>query len=234
MVSTGGAACLSSWRQEGSGTSALLVAELLAEVQERLAVVRARRPGCSTCSTPSSACPPAWTWRAPCAGSSRRAPIWSTPGTAPSASCAAEGGLAAFIHVGIDDELRPAMGTLPEGKGVLGQLITEPYPLRIHDLRQHPSSVGSRPHHPPMRSFLGVPVLVRGEVFGNLYMTEKRARRRSPPRTRPPSPRWPAPPGSPSTTPASTRRARLRRRWLAARRRRPGRPAGRRARRTRR
>jgi signal transduction histidine kinase len=83
------------------------------------------------------------------------------------------GGLASFIHVGIDDELAARMGHLPEGKGVLGQLITEPYPLRIHDLGQHPSSVGFPPHHPEMRSFLGVPVLVRGKIFGNLYMTEK-------------------------------------------------------------
>src|SRR4051795_8050390 len=84
------------------------------------------------------------------------------------------GGLAAFIHVGIDDDLAAMMGSLPEGKGVLGQLISEPYPLRIPDLGQHPSSVGFPPHHPPMGSFLGVPVLVRSEVFGNLYMTEKR------------------------------------------------------------
>jgi signal transduction histidine kinase len=83
------------------------------------------------------------------------------------------GGLASFIHVGIDDELRARMGSLPEGKGVLGQLITEPRPLRIPDLGDHPSSVGFPPRHPPMRSFLGVPLLVRGEVFGNLYMTEK-------------------------------------------------------------
>ena len=83
------------------------------------------------------------------------------------------GGLAAFIHVGIDEETRARMGHLPEGKGVLGQLITEPYPLRIPDLGHHPSSVGFPPHHPPMHSFLGVPVLVRGEVFGNLYLTEK-------------------------------------------------------------
>jgi signal transduction histidine kinase len=65
------------------------------------------------------------------------------------------------------------MGSLPQGKGVLGQLITEPHPLRIRDLSEHPSSGGFPPHHPEMRSFLGVPVLVRGEVFGNLYMTEK-------------------------------------------------------------
>ncbi|MGY1704801.1 GAF domain-containing protein [Geodermatophilus sp. SYSU D00697] len=84
------------------------------------------------------------------------------------------GGLAAFIHVGIDDDLAARMGSLPEGKGVLGQLITEPYPLRIPDLSRHPASVGFPPHHPEMHTFLGVPVLVRGEVFGNLYMTEKR------------------------------------------------------------
>jgi signal transduction histidine kinase len=83
-------------------------------------------------------------------------------------------GLAAFIHVGIDEEVAARMGHLPEGKGVLGQLISEPYPLRIVDLGTHPSSVGFPPHHPPMKSFLGAPVLVRGEVFGNLYMTEKR------------------------------------------------------------
>jgi len=83
-------------------------------------------------------------------------------------------GLAAFIHVGVSEELAARMGHLPEGKGVLGQLISEPYPLRIVDLATHPSSVGFPPHHPPMKSFLGVPVLVRGEVFGNLYMTEKR------------------------------------------------------------
>jgi signal transduction histidine kinase len=83
-------------------------------------------------------------------------------------------GLVAFIHVGVDDETAGRMGHLPEGKGVLGQLISEPYPLRIRDLGTHPSSVGFPPSHPPMKSFLGVPVLVRGEVFGNLYMTEKR------------------------------------------------------------
>ena len=87
---------------------------------------------------------------------------------------APEGGLAAFLHVGIDDDLAARMGSLPEGKGVLGQLITEPYPLRIADLGQHPASVGFPPHHPAMHTFLGVPVLVRGEVFGNLYLTEKR------------------------------------------------------------
>ena len=85
-----------------------------------------------------------------------------------------EGGLSAFVTVGIDDEQRAAMGHLPEGKGVLGQLITDPHPLRIADLGSHPSSVGFPPGHPAMRTFLGVPITVRGTVFGNLYMTEKR------------------------------------------------------------
>ncbi|MCZ2839316.1 GAF domain-containing sensor histidine kinase [Modestobacter sp. VKM Ac-2985] len=84
-----------------------------------------------------------------------------------------EGGLGQFITVGIDEETRAGMGHLPEGKGVLGQLITDPHALRIADLGDHPSSVGLPPGHPPMRTFLGVPVLVRGTVFGNLYMTEK-------------------------------------------------------------
>ncbi|MGR6964457.1 GAF domain-containing protein [Geodermatophilus sp. URMC 61] len=87
---------------------------------------------------------------------------------------APEGGLASFIHVGIDDDLAARMGSLPQGKGVLGQLITEPHPLRIADLSRHPASVGFPPHHPAMHTFLGVPVLVRGEAFGNLYLTEKR------------------------------------------------------------
>jgi signal transduction histidine kinase len=86
----------------------------------------------------------------------------------------AGGGLGAFITVGIDAELAARMGHLPEGKGVLGELITDARPLRISDLGSHPSSVGFPEHHPPMRTFLGVPVLVRGEAFGNLYMTEKR------------------------------------------------------------
>jgi signal transduction histidine kinase len=85
------------------------------------------------------------------------------------------GGLGAFVTVGVDEDTIRAMGPFPEGKGVLGQLINDPRPLRIADLGAHPASVGFPAHHPPMRSFLGVPVLVRGEVFGNLYLTEKRS-----------------------------------------------------------
>ncbi len=65
------------------------------------------------------------------------------------------------------------MGRLPEGKGLLGQLILDPRPLRLRDLSEHEASVGFPANHPPMRSFLGVPVRVREAVFGNLYLTEK-------------------------------------------------------------
>ncbi len=66
-----------------------------------------------------------------------------------------------------------SIGDLPEGHGILGLLIVDAQPLRLPDLNAHPDSFGFPPHHPPMRSFLGVPVLVRGEVFGNLYLTDK-------------------------------------------------------------
>jgi signal transduction histidine kinase len=81
--------------------------------------------------------------------------------------------LAQFITVGIDDETRRAIGHLPEGHGILGLLILDAEPLRLPDLREHPDSYGFPPNHPPMRSFLGVPIRVRDEVFGNLYLTDK-------------------------------------------------------------
>ncbi len=81
--------------------------------------------------------------------------------------------LSEFITVGIDEEARAAIGHLPEGHGILGLLIVDPKPLRLPDLREHPSSFGFPPNHPPMRSFLGVPVMVRGTVFGNLYLCDK-------------------------------------------------------------
>ena len=83
--------------------------------------------------------------------------------------------LAEFVHVGVDDAVRERIGHLPEGLGLLGRLIDDPRPLRLDDLAAHPASAGFPPDHPPMRSFLGVPVRVRGEVFGNLYLAEKRA-----------------------------------------------------------
>jgi two-component system sensor histidine kinase DevS len=78
-----------------------------------------------------------------------------------------------FVTVGIDPDLAHRIGPLPTGHGVLGLLITDPRPLRLHDMRQHPESSGFPANHPPMRSFLGVPVRVRDVVFGNLYLTEK-------------------------------------------------------------
>jgi signal transduction histidine kinase len=81
--------------------------------------------------------------------------------------------LAQFITVGIDEETHAAIGHLPEGHGILGLLIVDAKPLRLPDLREHPDSYGFPPNHPPMRSFLGVPIRVRDEVFGNLYLTDK-------------------------------------------------------------
>ncbi len=80
-----------------------------------------------------------------------------------------------FIHHGIDDETRRAIGNLPRGRGVLGELIREPAPLRLREVGEHPRSYGFPPGHPPMHSFLGVPIKIRGEVYGNLYLTEKRS-----------------------------------------------------------
>lgn len=81
--------------------------------------------------------------------------------------------LSQFITVGIDDDHADRIGHLPEGHGILGLLIVDPKPLRLADLRQHADSFGFPEHHPPMSSFLGVPIRVRGEVFGNLYLTDK-------------------------------------------------------------
>ncbi|HET6570241.1 MAG TPA: GAF domain-containing protein [Solirubrobacterales bacterium] len=78
-----------------------------------------------------------------------------------------------FIYVGIDDALRARIGDLPRGRGVLGELIRNPAPLRLHDVGEHARSYGFPPGHPPMHSFLGVPIVVRGQAYGNLYLTEK-------------------------------------------------------------
>ncbi|MEU6300398.1 sensor histidine kinase [Streptomyces erythrochromogenes] len=82
--------------------------------------------------------------------------------------------LAEFLPVGITDDLRARIGDLPSGHGILGELIRHPEPLRLSELAEHPASYGFPPHHPPMHSFLGVPIRVREDVFGNLYLTEKR------------------------------------------------------------
>lgn len=78
-----------------------------------------------------------------------------------------------FIYEGVDDATRELIGPLPSGRGVLRLLFDKTKPVRIADLSKHPSSVGVPPNHPPMRTFLGVPVRIRNQVFGNLYLTEK-------------------------------------------------------------
>src|SRR4051812_18842654 len=78
-----------------------------------------------------------------------------------------------FITHGIDDDLRAEIGAPPRGRGILGVLIREAKPLRLHDLAEDPRSVGFPPGHPPMHSFLGVPIMLRGVAYGNLYLTEK-------------------------------------------------------------
>ncbi|WP_263172458.1 GAF domain-containing protein [Streptomyces sp. SCSIO ZS0520] len=86
-------------------------------------------------------------------------------------------GLAQFLPVGVSEEEAAAIGHLPEGHGLLGELIRHPRPLRLTDLSTHPAAAGLPPGHPPMHTFLGVPIRVREEVFGNLYLTQKRAGR---------------------------------------------------------
>ncbi len=78
-----------------------------------------------------------------------------------------------FLTSGMDAETIQAIGHLPEGLGVLGLLVVDPHPIRLREIGRHPDSHGFPPNHPPMHSFLGVPVHVRGQVFGNLYLTEK-------------------------------------------------------------
>ncbi|WP_245592685.1 GAF domain-containing protein [Actinomadura rifamycini] len=81
--------------------------------------------------------------------------------------------LVRFITVGVTEEEIAEIGDWPHGHGILGLLIKDPRPLRLADLSRHPESYGFPAHHPPMRSFLGVPIRIRNEVFGNLYLTEK-------------------------------------------------------------
>jgi signal transduction histidine kinase len=82
-------------------------------------------------------------------------------------------GLERFVTHGIDPETHAAIGDLPRGRGILGVLIREAKTLRLHDIAEDPRSVGFPPNHPPMRTFLGVPIMVRRVAYGNLYLTEK-------------------------------------------------------------
>jgi signal transduction histidine kinase len=82
-------------------------------------------------------------------------------------------GLERFVYLGLDEETRQRIGPLPRGRGVLGELIRRPEPLRCDDVSAHPHSVGFPAGHPEMRTFLGVPITIRGEAWGNLYLSEK-------------------------------------------------------------
>jgi GAF domain-containing protein len=84
-----------------------------------------------------------------------------------------DGRLVRFLHTGMDAETVRAVGVHPEGKGLLGRLIDYPEPLRLRDIADHVSSIGFPAHHPPMRSFLGVPIRIGSRVFGNLYLADK-------------------------------------------------------------
>jgi signal transduction histidine kinase len=81
--------------------------------------------------------------------------------------------LSSFVHHGLDDATVARLGALPTGRGILGEILRHPRPLRLDDLTQHPAAFGLPDGHPPMHSFIGAPIRVRGAVFGNLYLTEK-------------------------------------------------------------
>jgi signal transduction histidine kinase len=83
-------------------------------------------------------------------------------------------GLERFVTHGMSEDVETKIGDLPHGRGILGVLIQDARNLRLHDLSEHPRSVGFPPNHPPMHTFLGVPILLRGVAYGNLYLTEKR------------------------------------------------------------
>lgn len=78
-----------------------------------------------------------------------------------------------FVYEGVDEESVRLIGRLPEGRGLVGLLIDDPQPIRVQNIADHPASVGFPPHHPPMRTFLGVPIAIRDEVLGTLYLAEK-------------------------------------------------------------
>lgn len=82
--------------------------------------------------------------------------------------------LARFLPVGMAAETIADIGAFPSGHGILGLVIRDPHPIRLHEIADHPDSFGFPANHPPMHSFLGVPIRIRDEVFGNLYLTEKR------------------------------------------------------------
>lgn len=91
-----------------------------------------------------------------------------------------DGSLVRFVYSGIDHPTARLIGDLPTGRGVLGVIIEEGRPLRLREISDHPRSIGFPPNHPPMHTFLGVPILSRGIVYGRLYLTEKQMAPSSP------------------------------------------------------
>lgn len=85
-----------------------------------------------------------------------------------------DGLLLRFVYSGVDQKTAAAIGDLPHGRGLLGVLLEGGRPMRMREISEHPDSYGFPPNHPPMHSFLGVPIIVRDRVFGRLYLTEKR------------------------------------------------------------
>src|SRR5689334_23815739 len=83
-----------------------------------------------------------------------------------------DGDLVEFVHVGMPADVVAGIGPLPQGKGLLGVLIEDPHPIRLSRIDDDPRSSGFPSGHPPMASFLGVPIRIRDEVFGNLYLTD--------------------------------------------------------------
>src|SRR5882757_2061348 len=144
-------------------------------------------------STAAGGCPPSWPCGCPSCwrrcgrsergwsctprwiGSVRRRPSWRTPGMAIGAVAEEGDGLVDFVFHGVERDAAGLIGRFPDGcRGLLGALIHEPEPVRLANLEDDPRFCGFPEHHPRMRSFLGVPIRVQGEIFGNLYLTEKR------------------------------------------------------------
>ena len=148
--------------------------ELLSELQVRLETVLATRDRVHALLDAVVWWAATSIWRRCCAGSWRPPPHWWTPVMGRSGVVGQESTLVQFIPVGLSEEEIARIEHWPHGLGLLGLLIKEPRPLRLAHISDHPESYGFPPGHPPMGSFLGVPVRVRDEVFGNLYLTEKR------------------------------------------------------------
>ena len=148
--------------------------ELLAELRDACRPCWRPGTGCAACSRRSSPSARAWTW-SPRSGGSSQTAVGLVDATYGALGVIGDDRrLAEFIPVGLSQDEIERIHHWPEGRGLLGLLIDDPRPLRLADIAAHPASSGFPDGHPPMRGFLGVPVRVRDEVFGNLYLTGKR------------------------------------------------------------